>query len=426
MTATKTKKPKVLPPKGEASAKPAKGNGKPPKKWCAVGDAVEFHLREGVPRPQGDAIVLALEDLMGGNWMAKLDVQRAVAGDPNIVRNPDGELWAEADELSRPGTRAKHEAGVPVLAAQVAAEDSQPLKSKSTQARVGDVVVQGGKVVAGESDQSTEPLVSPSQDDALLAACQLLYNATGKRCDLVLLAGASKDGVRRKIVETFFGRVGNTTYDDTSVAGIRYLFRQAMGIEQSLRDEQADELIEKQAVNMVEHAKAAKAAAGKGRRGTDDKSHVEQPAATEAATQASAPAADAGKKITHQPAAEDDFMTKTADRIRGRKASRGAKASGKSSNPRGPHGNGKPVKAKKADGEKKLSLLDAAAQILARRTNPMTASELVAEAKERGLWSSPSGKTPEATLNAALHREINEKGKESRFKKVGPGKFLAT
>jgi hypothetical protein len=425
MTATKTKKRKPLPPKGEASGnasgKPAKGNGRPPKKWCAVGDAVEFRLREGVPRPQGDAIVLALEDLMGGNWMAKLDVQRSVEGDPNTVRNPDGELWAEADELSRPGTRAKHEAGVPALAAQVAAEDSQPLKS--TQARVGDVAVEGGRVVAGASDQTTEPLVPLSQDDALLAACQLLYNATGKRCDVVLLAGASKDGVRRKIAEHLLGREPSTPRDDVSVTGLRYLFRHAMKIEQSLRDEPADERITALAVQVVEDAKAA---AGKGRRGTDDKSNVEHPAAPEAATQASAPAADAGKQVTQQPAAEDGFMTKTAERIRGRKASRGAKASSKSSNPRGPHGNGKPVKAKKADGEKKLSLLDAAAQILARRTNPMTASELVAEAKERGLWSSPSGKTPEATLNAALHREINEKGKESRFKKVGPGKFLAT
>ena len=41
----------------------------------------------------------------------------------------------------------------------------------------------------------------------------------------------------------------------------------------------------------------------------------------------------------------------------------------------------------------------------------------------KGYWKSPGGKTPHATLYSAILREINEKGKESRFKKTERGKF---
>jgi hypothetical protein len=44
----------------------------------------------------------------------------------------------------------------------------------------------------------------------------------------------------------------------------------------------------------------------------------------------------------------------------------------------------------------------------------------------KGYWSSPNGKTPEATLSSAIQREIATKGKESRFKKTAPGRFAAT
>ena len=36
----------------------------------------------------------------------------------------------------------------------------------------------------------------------------------------------------------------------------------------------------------------------------------------------------------------------------------------------------------------------------------------------KGYWSSPNGQTPAATLYSAILREINVKGKESRFKKT--------
>jgi hypothetical protein len=41
----------------------------------------------------------------------------------------------------------------------------------------------------------------------------------------------------------------------------------------------------------------------------------------------------------------------------------------------------------------------------------------------KGYWTSPGGKTPEATLSAALGTEINKKGSSSRFAKPAPGKF---
>lgn len=72
---------------------------------------------------------------------------------------------------------------------------------------------------------------------------------------------------------------------------------------------------------------------------------------------------------------------------------------------------------------KRLSALDAAAQVLAAAGRPMRARELVAAMAEQGLWTSPNGKTPEATLYAAILREIATKGDASRFHKVERGQF---
>ena len=41
----------------------------------------------------------------------------------------------------------------------------------------------------------------------------------------------------------------------------------------------------------------------------------------------------------------------------------------------------------------------------------------------QGLWTSPGGKTPHATLYAAMLREITAKGSQARFKKVERGQF---
>ena len=65
--------------------------------------------------------------------------------------------------------------------------------------------------------------------------------------------------------------------------------------------------------------------------------------------------------------------------------------------------------------EKKVSLLDLAAKILADTGEALNCKELVAKVKETG-WVS-TGKTPEQTLYSGIFREIKEKGEASRFKK---------
>ena len=51
-------------------------------------------------------------------------------------------------------------------------------------------------------------------------------------------------------------------------------------------------------------------------------------------------------------------------------------------------------------------------------------NEIVERALDKGLWQT-SGKTPSATLYAAIIREVAAKGKDARFKKVDRGLFAA-
>lgn len=82
-------------------------------------------------------------------------------------------------------------------------------------------------------------------------------------------------------------------------------------------------------------------------------------------------------------------------------------------------------KPKPVSGEqsKQMSALDAAAAILRRAKKPMRSKELIAAMAEQGLWTSPHGKTPDATLNAAIIREIAAKGGQARFRKVDRAQF---
>ncbi len=72
---------------------------------------------------------------------------------------------------------------------------------------------------------------------------------------------------------------------------------------------------------------------------------------------------------------------------------------------------------------KRVSAIDAAAQVLQKRGEPMNARDLIAAMTKQGLWTSPNGKTPHATLYAAMLREIGTKGGKARFKKVDRGLF---
>lgn len=72
---------------------------------------------------------------------------------------------------------------------------------------------------------------------------------------------------------------------------------------------------------------------------------------------------------------------------------------------------------------KKVSALDAAAKVLATTGEPMTTKAMIEAMTERGLWTSPGGKTPQATLYAAILREVATKGTKARFRKTAPGHF---
>ena len=83
----------------------------------------------------------------------------------------------------------------------------------------------------------------------------------------------------------------------------------------------------------------------------------------------------------------------------------------------------KKTRAKKDAKPKRVSALDAAAEVLRKASNPMHAQEMIAAMAEQGLWSSPNGKTPHATLYAAILREIRAKGEAARFRKAERGQF---
>jgi hypothetical protein len=75
--------------------------------------------------------------------------------------------------------------------------------------------------------------------------------------------------------------------------------------------------------------------------------------------------------------------------------------------------------------DQKLSALDAAAKVLRETGQPMSCPELIAQMAAKRYWSSPKGKTPSATLYAAIAREIRLRGEAARFVQTGPGHFAA-
>jgi hypothetical protein len=87
----------------------------------------------------------------------------------------------------------------------------------------------------------------------------------------------------------------------------------------------------------------------------------------------------------------------------------------------------KPAKTKKAKEPKakKVGALDAAVQVLASSKEPLNCKAMIEAMASKGLWTSPGGKTPHATLYSAIIREIALKGKESRFVKKDRGQFVA-
>lgn len=79
-------------------------------------------------------------------------------------------------------------------------------------------------------------------------------------------------------------------------------------------------------------------------------------------------------------------------------------------------------KADKAAKVKKTSGLDAAYQVLGHTGEPMRCGDMVEKMLATGLWKT-DGKTPAATIYAAILREIQTKGSAARFKKTDRGLF---
>jgi len=82
-------------------------------------------------------------------------------------------------------------------------------------------------------------------------------------------------------------------------------------------------------------------------------------------------------------------------------------------------------KADKPAKERKPSGLDAAARVLREAGEPMNCGDIVKTALEKGYWQT-GGKTPSATIYAAILREINVKGADARFRKTARGHFELT
>ncbi len=73
----------------------------------------------------------------------------------------------------------------------------------------------------------------------------------------------------------------------------------------------------------------------------------------------------------------------------------------------------------------RTSGLAAAVTVLAEAGKPMNTADMVKRMLESGLWKT-DGKTPAATIYAAIIREIAAKGDKSRFRKTDRGHFELT
>jgi hypothetical protein len=76
-----------------------------------------------------------------------------------------------------------------------------------------------------------------------------------------------------------------------------------------------------------------------------------------------------------------------------------------------------------SDKPKRVSGLDLAAKVLAEARRPLPAKDITELVLAAG-WKT-NGKTPHATLYAAMIREIAKKGKDARFVKTDRGLFTA-
>ena len=147
-----------------------------------------------------------------------------------------------------------------------------------------------------------------------------------------------------------------------------------------------------------------------------DARHLRAAAGADADGRTVEPADDGGGTAD---AADGDLVPLTAldkEKKRSGKKAKGAKApKQKAAKVKTP----KPAKEKKP---KPMSALDAAAAVLKAKGEPMRCKEMVAEMKDKGLWTT-NAPTPEATLYSAILREITTRKGDARFKKTERGHF---
>ena len=85
----------------------------------------------------------------------------------------------------------------------------------------------------------------------------------------------------------------------------------------------------------------------------------------------------------------------------------------------------KPKPQRKPPKPPHVSALSAAVLVLASApAEGLSAKAMIKQMVAQKLWNSPKGKTPEASLYAAIIREIGRKGKDARFRKVDRGRFV--
>lgn len=130
------------------------------------------------------------------------------------------------------------------------------------------------------------------------------------------------------------------------------------------------------------------------------------------------------------PTAKESANTAAVEAIAKGKKAKAAKtaAPAKPAKPAAPTKTAAPAKAakpaKRDSKSPRTSGLDLAATVLATAKEPLNA-KTIAERVVAGGWKT-SGKTPHATLYAAMIREIAVKGSDARFRKTDRGLFTAT
>lgn len=153
--------------------------------------------------------------------------------------------------------------------------------------------------------------------------------------------------------------------------------------------------------------------------------HRENMKATAAADQENARLRDQRKASKDGQTASERAMSRSS---KTKKSARTNKTAAKGTSKTGDRGKSrKPAtrtNARKSNGDsgpKRKGILDYATEILAKAKEPMSCKDIVEKAQAAG-WTT-SGKTPHATLYAAIIREISKKGKDARFEKVDRGRF---